>query len=215
VLSPLPFAVHATIGCPAHAELALSLAWTFHDLDAGAVDDAIALISETIPAPASPSPLDELQALAGLGDRIARGRPAPGAGVDDLMLDSAVSGDVAHPLMRAIIAAEEARRRGLPVGIVSNGRDHCIAHTRLGEPLLLHLDAGAVVDANDLPPTLSWRCAHELCGQVLDALEARWLDEGRPDQALKAAELRVHLPFDELAVERAEQRLAHVQARFN
>jgi hypothetical protein len=50
---------------------------------------------------------------------------------------------------------------------------------------------------------------------VLDALEARWLDEGRPDQALKAAELRMHLPFDEHGAERAEQRLAQVQARFN
>lgn len=50
---------------------------------------------------------------------------------------------------------------------------------------------------------------------MLDALEARWLDEGRPDQALRAAELRTHLPFDERGAARAELRLARVQARFN
>ena len=38
MFAPLPFALHATTGCPPHAELALSLAWTFEDLDAAALD---------------------------------------------------------------------------------------------------------------------------------------------------------------------------------
>lgn len=216
MLSPLPFAVHAMIGCPGHAELALSLAWTFRDVDAAVVDAALTRLSESIPEPVSDSPLDELRALAELPPRLGpTRRPARSGGVDDLMLDGALDGSAAHPLMRAIIAAEAARRRGLAVGIVSNGREHCIAHTRLGEPLLLRLDVGAIVNAEELPPTLTWRCAHEVCGQLLDALEARWLDEGRPDQALKAAELRVHLPFDDDGSEQAQVRLARVQARFN
>ncbi len=216
MLSPIPFALHATIGCPAHAELALSLAWTFRDVDAGAVDDALSRLADRIPRPQSTSPLDELRALLDLSALLSRRarRPTKG-GVDDLMLDTAVDGRATHPLMRAVIAAEAARRAGLSVGIVSNGRDHCIAHTRLGEPLLLRLDAPAISDAHDLPPTLTWRCAHEICGQVLDALETRWLDEGRPDQALKAAELRTHLPFDEPAVAQAEVRLARVNSLFN
>src|ERR1700742_1181981 len=141
MLSPLPFAIHATIGCPAHAELALSLAWTVRDVDAGAVDDAIERLADTVPEAASKSPLDELRALTGLAERLARRarRPARG-GVDDLMLDTAVDGHATHPLMRAVIGAEAGRRCGLAVGIVSNGRDHCVAHTRFGEPLLLRMD---------------------------------------------------------------------------
>lgn len=216
MLSPLPFAIHATIGCPAHAELALSLAWAFRDVDAGAVDDALSRLAETVPQPASKSPLDELRALTGLAERLSkRARRPTRGGVDDLMLDTAVDGAATHPLMRAVIVAEAGRRRGLPVGIVSNGTDHCVAHTRLGEPLLLRVDVASIADANDLPPTLSWRCAHEVSGQLLDALEARWLGEGRPDQALEAAELRTHLPFDEQASARAEVQLARVQSRFN
>jgi hypothetical protein len=38
MFAPLPFALHATSGCPPHAELALSLAWTFDDVDAAALD---------------------------------------------------------------------------------------------------------------------------------------------------------------------------------
>lgn len=216
MLSPLPFSIHATIGCPAHAELALSLAWTFRDVDAGATDNALSRLADSIPQPASNHPRDELRALLAISERLSSRakRPAKG-GVDDLMLDTAVDGPATHPLMRAVVAAEAGRRAGLSVGIVSNGRDHCVAHTRLGDPLLLRLDVPAICDAHDLPPTLTWRCAHELCGQLLDVLESRWLDEGRPDQALKAAELRTHLPFDDHGSAEAQVRLARVQARFN
>jgi len=212
---PLPFAVHATIGCPSHAELALSLAWTFRDVDSGAVDEALTRLAEAIPRPASRSPLDELQALARLCPWLHPPRKHPTLTVDDLMLDGALARGIAHPLMRTIVAAEAAQRRGLAIGIVSNGSDHCLAHTRLGEPLLLDLDRGEVIDARLLAPTLTWRCAHETCGQLLDALEARWLEQGRVDQALRGAELRTALPFDDHGELEAERRLERVRARLN
>jgi hypothetical protein len=212
---PLPFAVHATIGCPTHAELALSLAWTLRDVDAGAVDEALTRLAQTIPAPSSHSPLDELEALTGLCPSLRAPRRHPTLTVDDLMLDGALSRGIAHPLVHAIVVAEAAQRRGLAIGIVSNGSDHCLAHTHLGEPLLLDLGRGAIVDARLLPPTLTWRCAHETCGQLLDALEARWLEQGRLDRALRAAELRTALPLDDDGEHESEQRLRRVRAKLN
>jgi hypothetical protein len=111
VFAPLPFALHATTGCPPHAELALSIAWTFEEVDAAALD--------------------------------------------------------------------------------------------------------AELDAHTLPPPLTWRCAHETAGLVLDELERRWLARGCLDHALQAAELRMCLPFDENGVRAAERRLATVKARLN
>jgi hypothetical protein len=103
VFAPLPFALHATAGCPPHAELALSLAWTFDE----------------------------------------------------------------------------------------------------------------VVDAHALSPTLTWRCAHETAGLLLDELEPRWLAQGRLDRALRAAELRLCLPFDDNGKRVAQRKLRRVQARLN
>ena len=66
-----------------------------------------------------------------------------------------------------------------------------------------------MVDAYTLPPPLTWRCAHETAGLLLDELEPRWLAQGRIDQALQAAELRLCLPFDE----QRPARVARAQAQ--
>jgi hypothetical protein len=212
VFAPLPFALHATTGCPPHAELALSLAWTFEDVDAAALDARLEALAEGLPDPASLHPLDELRTLAGLCRRA--GEPSP---IDTgcLMLHTALAARDPHPLAVAIVAAELARRRGLAIGIVSNGENHCLAHTELPAPLLLCVKTAAVVDAHTLPPPLTWRCAHETAGLLLDELERRWLAKGLYDQALQAAELRMCLPFDETGVRAAERKLAAVRARLN
>jgi hypothetical protein len=212
VFAPLPFALHATTGCPPHAELSLSLAWTFADVDAAALDAELDALARLLPAPASAHPLDELKTLADVCRRA--GDPSP-VDTDCLLLHSALATKDPHPLAVAIVAAELARRRGLGIGIVSNGEDHCLAHTELPAPLLLHVASAAVLDANTLPPPLTWRCAHETAGLLLDELERRWLGRGRIDQALQAAELRMCLPFDENGVRAAERKLAAVKARLN
>jgi hypothetical protein len=212
MFAPLPFALHATAGCPPHAELALSLAWAFGDVDSAALDAELDRRVERLPEPASEHPLAELRALSGIG-RVAN---VPGVvATDGLLLPTAVKSKAPHPLARAIIGAELARRRGFAVGIVSNGTHHCLAHTELAVPLLLRADTGEVVDAQGLPPALTWRCAHETCGLLLDELERRWLAEGRLDRALTAAELRLHLPFDEDGMRRAELRLRQTRALLN
>lgn len=212
MFAPLPFALHANAGCPPHAELALSLAWTFEDVDAAALDAELDALARYLPAPASAHPLDELKSLARVGPRAG---PPSAVDTDGLLLHSVLGSKAPHPLALAIVAAEVARRRGVPVGIVSNGSDHLLGHTELEAPLLLDVDTGRVVAADLLPPTLTWRCAHETAGLLLDELEPRWLAQGRLDKALQAAELRLCLPFDENGKRIAARRLRRVRARLN
>ena len=61
MFAPLPFALHATAGCPPHAELALSLACSFEAVDAAALDAELDALAERLPEPAGPHSLDELE----------------------------------------------------------------------------------------------------------------------------------------------------------
>jgi hypothetical protein len=213
MFAPLPFALHATSGCPPHAELALSLAWTFDDVDTAALDAELDDIASLLPTPASDHPLDELKTLCGLANRAVA--PPSDVDTDGVLLHTAIACDAPHPLALAIVGAELARRRDLPIGIVSNGEDHCLAHTELPVPLLLPVETGQIVDAHALPPTLTWRCAHETAGLVLDELEPRFLAQGRLDLAMHAADLRLCLPFDETSKRIAERKRRRVRARLN
>jgi hypothetical protein len=213
MFAPLPFALHATAGCPPHAELALSLAWTFDDVNAPALDAELDAIANLLPNPPSGHPLDELKTLMGLTRRCSA--PPSDVDTDGVLLHTALASDAPHPLALAIIGAELARRRGMAIGIVSNGSDHCLAHTELPAPLLLLVETGQILDANKLAPTLTWRCAHETAGLLLDELEPRWLAQGRVDKALRAAELRLCLPFDDNGQRIARRKLERVKARLN
>jgi hypothetical protein len=215
MLTPLPFAVQATQACVPHAELALSLAAAFHGVDAERVDEQIEALASELSLPSSPDPIDELHALSDLLCGAAMPESAIGSDVCCLMIDDALAQGVAHPLVRAVIAVEAGRRRGLDVGVVSNGSEHCIAHEQLGEPLLLRADSGAVVDAYTLSDTLQWHCSHEVCGLLLDELEQRWLLWTRIEDALRAANLRLSLPLDDESSQEARLRVERVRARLN
>lgn len=215
MLTPLPFALQAPRACVPHAELALSLAAAFHEIDAERVDEQIeALASQLLPPPSS-DPIDELHAMSDLLGGAAMPEAAIGADVCCLMIDDALAQGVAHPLVRAVIAVEAGRRRGFDVGVVSNGSEHCVAHEGLDEPLLVRADDGAVVDAHTLPDTLQWYCSHEVCGLLLDELERRWLLWTRIDNALQAANLRLSLPLDEESSQAARLSVERVRARLN
>jgi hypothetical protein len=131
------------------------------------------------------------------------------------MLDTALAGGPAHPLVQALVAIEAGRRRGLPLGLVSNGVDHCVAHTGLAEPLVVRVPSGELIDGRTLPSVLTWCCAHEACGLLLDELEERQLRCGMIGAGLKTAELRFHLPVDERSEDRAKVHMAGVMARLN
>lgn len=215
MLTPLPFALQATQACVPHAELALSLAAAFHDVDAGRVDEEIERLVGLLAPVDGATPLDELHALAGLLADPAMPASVVGQDICCLMLDDAFDQQAAHPLMRAVIAVEVGRRAGMDVGLVSNGSEHCVGHERLDEPLLLRADSGAVVDAHTLGETLQWHCSHETCGLLLDELEQRWLLWSRIENALLAADLRLRLPLDDEALREARVRVERVRARLN
>jgi hypothetical protein len=215
MLTPLPFAVQATQACVPHAELALSLAAAFHEIDAERVDEQIEALASQLSLPSSPDPSDELHALSDLLGGAAMPESVVGSDVCCLMIDDALAQGAAHPLVRAVLAVEAGRRRGFDVGVVSNGSEHCVAHEQLDEPLLLRADSGAVVDAHTLPDTLQWRCSHEVCGLLLDELEQRWVLWARFESALQAANLRLSLPLDDESSQAARLRLERVRARLN
>lgn len=216
MLEPLPFALAAT-GCPPHAELAVSMAGAFHDVDAALVDQTLdALAAQIAPAPADP--VHALRAVAELWREDLLPGEAPDAGAADLdclFIDRAMGGAGADPLIQAMLAIEAGRRCGVPLGLVSNGRDHCVAHTRLEDPLVVRSPTGELCDGRTLPPVLSWRCAHEACALLLDEMEERLLRSNALGEALQCAELRLHLPIDEKSQERAQTKLAGVRARLN
>jgi hypothetical protein len=214
MLTPLPFALHATRACVPHAELALSLAAAFHDVDANAVDDRIEWLAGHVTTVSS-DPLDELRALGELLADPAMPRPFVGNDVCCLMLDDALAQGSAHPLMRAVIAVEVGRRLGIEVGVVSNGSQHCVGHHRLDDPLLLRADTGEIVDGHTLDDVLQWQCSHETCGLLIDELEERWLRWTRIAHALHAADLRLSLPLDDESADAARLQRERVRARLN
>jgi hypothetical protein len=215
MLTPLPFALHASQACVPHAELALSLAAAFHEVDADEVEAAVERLAGRLSRPPSRDPLDELHALEALLADPAMPVPVVGSDICCLMLDDALDQGAAHPLIRAVIAVEVGRRHGMAVGLVSNGHEHCVGHERLDGPLLLRCDSDEIVDAHTLSGTLQWQCSHETCGLLLDELEQRWLLWMRIDDALHAADLRLRLPLDDEAVQTARLRLEHVRSRLN
>lgn len=216
MLEPLPFALAAT-GCPPHAELAVSMAGAFHDVDAELVDQTLDQLAAQI-APAPKDPVNALRAVAELWREDLLPAAAEDVGavdLDCLFLDRAMLGHGADPLIQAVLAIEAGRRCGVPLGLVSNGTDHCVAHTRLEEPLVVRSPTGQLADGRTLPPVLSWRCAHEACALLLDEMERRLLRCNALDDALRCAELRLHLPIDDKSVEKAQTKLAGVRARLN
>ena len=193
------------------------MAGAFHDVDAALVDEALDQLAEQI-APAPSDPVTALRAVADLWREDLLPAAADDVGavdLDCLFIDRAMSARSADPLIQALLAIEAGRRCGLPLGLVSNGTDHCVAHTKLEEPLVVRSPTGQLADGRTLPPVLSWRCAHEACGLLLDEMECRLLRCNGLDGALRCAQLRLHLPIDDKSVERAQTKLAGVRARLN
>jgi hypothetical protein len=217
VLEPVPFALAAT-GCPPHAELAVSLAGAFHDVDAPALDEALDRLALCVPDASPADPAAGLRAVSELWRQDVLPEASPPTGdvdLDCLSIDRALVAGRAHPLVQALLAVEAGRRRGLALGLVSNGVDHCVAHTQLDAPVVVRVPDGCLADGRNLAPVLSWRCAHEACALLLDELEDRMLRCHRVGEALRAAELRLCLPIDDEAIERATARLNRVRARLN
>ena len=109
---------------------------------------------------------------------------------------------VGHEAVVAIVLCELGRRAGMPVGVVGAGARHLVGHEHV-TPWLLDPATGEVVDARRLAHEPEWRCGHQVADTLLDEVELRCERAGDVARAIRAAELRCALPFDEDASDRA------------
>jgi len=82
-------------------------------------------------------------------------------------------------------------------------------------PFTVHAALELPVDARRLAHEPEWRCGHQVAYTLLDEVELRCERAGDLARAIRAAELRCALPFDEEASERATVRLRRLRARLN
>jgi hypothetical protein len=214
MLTPLPFTLHASIGCPPHAELAVSLAWELADLDGHELECGLDVLAA---ATLTDLPADPAARLTALGEPVTAGalRPRKHGGVADLLIGEIVAEGRGHPTALAVVLVEVARRAGIDVGIVADDAGHYVADLHSDEPWLLDPATGHVFDANLLAGELTWRCAHQVVGVLLDLAQPRYERIGDLRHALRVAELRCALPFDDESRASARARLRRLASRMN
>jgi hypothetical protein len=210
-VTALPFRLHASVMCPAPAELARSLAWELGDFDADRAERHLTALAAAILAEAETRPEAQLAALGEAVTNMAIS-PRSDGGPRELLIDKALERGQAHPVLIAIVLQEIGRRAGLPVGVVAGEQGHFVAHQRLPQPLVLDPSTGRLVVADALG-VLRWQCGHQVAAALLDLLQPRYERAGDLTRALHVANLRTTLPFDDMS--EAEQRLRGVSARLN
>ena len=90
-----------------------------------------------------------------------------------------------------------------------------LAHQKLPDPVLVDPARGALIDARGLESPVSWQCCHQVAARILNRIGERAERVGQVCWALRAAELRLALPFEAPARERLEADLRRVRARLN
>ena len=211
----IPFALQASRAEPSHAGLALALAAEFRppleDADAALDDLARPMLASRFDEPAAQ--------LMTCGEALA-GRLTPGdlswSGIDDLLLDRVLAGGFGHPLALAVACVEAGRRAGLALGIVAGATGCFVGHRALTEPLLLDVaGGGSVIDAGGRTEEVGWQCSHQTAARILGRIGERAERTGNLAWALRAAELRLALPFSRPVLEDLRHALAHLRARLN
>jgi hypothetical protein len=102
-------------------------------------------------------------------------------------------------------------RRGWPTGI--DGA--FVAHRELPEPLVVDAAGGRVLDARSLESPVAWQCSHQVAARILNRIGERGDRVGHVVWSLRAAELRLALPFEGSIRERLEADLRRIRARLN
>jgi Transglutaminase-like superfamily len=202
--APLPFRVHASLPCQPHAGFAASLAAELGPFDGDALERGLAALEVPVAG------------LAALGHAVRAGalRVRDHGTLDDLLIDRVVTRGVGEEAVVAVVLCELGRRAGMPVGVVASGDRHLVGHDHI-VPWLLDPRTGELLDARELPGEPEWRCGHQLSDTLLGEVELRCERAGDLGRALRAAELRCALPFDDEARERADLALRRLRARLN
>jgi hypothetical protein len=210
----VPFAVQASRGCSTPCVLALALAAEFAPVRPTRAERALDDLAAWLVGARADDPVGQLDALAELGGARLEAVVLSSA-IDDLLLDRVAAGGAGHPLLLAIACAEAARRAGLAVGIVAGEDGAFVAHRQLAEPLLVDPARGGLRDARTLQAPVSWQCCHQVAARILNRIGERAERVGHVCWALRAAELRLALPFEAPTRERLEADLRRVRARLN
>jgi Transglutaminase-like superfamily len=202
--APLPFTVHAALPCQPHAGFAASLAAELGAFDHEALERGLAELELPVAG------------LAALGHPVRAGalRVRDDGPLADLLIDRVVAAGAGHEAVVAVVLCELGRRAGMPVSIVGSGERQLVGHEHI-VPWLLDPRTGELVDARELPGEPEWRCGHQIADTLLGEVELRCERTGDLMRALRAAELRCALPFDDEARDRAEHDLRRLRARLN
>ena len=111
--------------------------------------------------------------------------------------------------------AELPERQLEAVGELAGARLEAVALTNAIDDLLVDPAAGALRDARTLAEPVAWQCCHQVAARILNRIGARAERVGHVGWALRAAELRLALPFDGPTRERLHHDLRRVRARLN
>jgi hypothetical protein len=106
--------------------------------------------------------------------------------------------------------------RGIGLGIVAGGAGCFVAHPLLDEPLLVDVARGGrVVEASGRTDDIGWQCSHQVAARILNRIGERAERTGNVAWALRAAELRLALPFTRPVLDDLRHALGHLRARMN
>ena len=170
------------MSCPAHAELALSIA---HDLGC-TIDGSDAAIAALASGLAPADAFGELEAVRALCQSFGRG-PA-------LLLPDVLRSRGGDPAGVALAVASVAQRAGLAIDVVGHDDTLLLTHpdaTMVVEP------SGRLVDGRTLGVDLEWRCAHETAVTILDRIAGRAERTGDLALATAARALTLRLPLED------------------
>jgi hypothetical protein len=210
-----PFVAQAARPAPTHAGLALALAAEFRAPHRGA-DAALDDLATELLGAALETPGEQLARCAELVAGRLQCRALRWAGIDDLLLDRVAVHACGHPLALAVVCVEAGRRAGIELGIVAGGAGCFVGHLRLEEPLLVDVGRGGpLVEGAGRTGDAGWQCPHQVAARLLNRIGERAERTGNVAWALRAAELRLALPFARPVREELRHALAHVRARLN
>ena len=207
-----PFAVQASRGCSTPCSLALAA--EFVPVRPARSDRALGELAVSLVGARDGDPVGQLHALAQLAGAHLEAVVLSTA-IDDLLFNRVAPDGAGHPLLLAVACSEAARRARLLVGIVAGADGAFVAHRELAEPLLVDPARGALRDARTLRSPVSWQCCHQVAARILNRIGERAERLGHLCWALRAAELRLALPFEAPTRERLEADLRRLRARLN
>jgi hypothetical protein len=210
----VPFSLLAQRGCTSHASLALSLTAEFAPVRAERAEAALEELAAWLAGARDDGPEGQLHAAADMAGAHLEAL-ALDCAIDDLLLDRVVIGGAGHPLLLTVAAVEAGRRAGLALGVVAGVDGAFVAHEHLADPVVVDPATGRVFDVRSLGAPVAWQCSHQVSARILNRIGERAERVGHIAWALRAAELRLALPFESSARERLEADLRRVRARLN